>query len=68
MRHNTFDADAQILSTITLEGLQKAQEEEEKNYPISDPAIRLLKKHLYATGGRCRDSFLSSFTMAHIAM
>ncbi|KAG1858506.1 hypothetical protein F4604DRAFT_1882876 [Suillus subluteus] len=49
MRCNTFDADAQILST-------KAQEEEEKNCPISDPAIRLLKRHIYATGGRVMGS------------
>jgi hypothetical protein len=43
MRHQTFDLDAKILSTITLEKLKNAQKEEEKNIPTSDPAIQLLK-------------------------
>ena len=44
-----FDADAQVMSTITLEKLQQAHIEEEQNIPISDPAIRLLCKHTHAT-------------------
>ena len=48
----TFKADAHLLSTITLGKLKKGQEEEEKNLPISDPAVRLLRKHIHATGGR----------------
>ena len=46
----TFEKDAHILSTITAEKLRKAQEEE-KNIPISDPAVHLLHQHIYATGG-----------------
>lgn len=52
MRRATFETDARLLSTITLEKLNKAREEEEKNLPISDPAVRLLRKHIHATGGR----------------
>lgn len=52
MRRKTFEADARLLSTITLEKLERARIEEEKRLPISDPAVRLLRKHIYATGGR----------------
>jgi hypothetical protein len=51
MHRKTFDADARLLSTITLEKLEKACKEEEDNLPISDPAVRLLRKHIHATGG-----------------
>jgi len=51
MRRSTFDADARLLSTITIEKLQRARAEEEK-MPISDPAVRLLRKHIHATSGR----------------
>ena len=52
MRRKNFDADARILMSITPEKLQQAQEEEAKNLPISDPAVRLLRQHIHATGGR----------------
>lgn len=52
MQRITFERDARILSAITVERMQRAQEEEEKNLPISDPAIRLLRQHLYSTAGR----------------
>ena len=42
MNRKTFERDAQLLSTLTLEKLQIAQEAEEKNIPISDPLIQLL--------------------------
>ena len=42
MSQKTFDKDAQLLSNLTLERLQKAQEAEENNMPISDPLIHLL--------------------------
>ena len=51
MQQKTFKKDAHILSTITAEKLCKAQEEEERNKPISDPAVCLLRQHIYATGG-----------------
>ena len=52
MNHSTFKKDAQLLLTLTLEKLQRAQEAEGKNIPISDPLIQLLQKHVYATGAR----------------
>lgn len=52
MRRKTFDADARLLSTITVEKLKLVQTKEEKGIPISDPAVHLLRKHIHATGGR----------------
>jgi len=52
MRRKTFESDARLLSTITLEKLEQARNEEENKLPISDPAVRLLQKHIHATGGR----------------
>ena len=56
MRRKTFDTDARLLSTITLEKLEKARQEEEKNLPISDHAVCSLRKHIHATGGRVMGS------------
>ena len=44
MQRKTFEKDAHILSTITAETLQRAQQEEEHGRPISDPAVRLLRQ------------------------
>jgi len=63
MSRKTFDKDAQLLSNLTLERLQKAQEAEEKNVPISDPLIHLLRKHVYATGARVVGSDYSRFQL-----
>ena len=51
MKKLTFERDAQILTTITSERLTKAKDDEEKGHQISDPAIQLLYKHIYATTG-----------------
>ena len=56
MRRKTFDSDARILSSITLENLAKAQDDESQGRQISDPAIQLLHQHVYATGGRVMGS------------
>ena len=56
MQRKTFEKDTHLLSTITVDKLQKAQEEEERSQPITDPAIRLLRQHIYATGSRVTGS------------
>ncbi|KIJ13524.1 hypothetical protein PAXINDRAFT_13640 [Paxillus involutus ATCC 200175] len=56
MQRKTFEKDAHLLSTITVEKLQRAQEQEANGLPISDPAVRLLHQHIYATGGRVTGS------------
>ena len=60
MRRKNFDHEAHILSNITKERLQKAVEEETRNVPISDPAVKLLLQHVlgprpnmcFARGGK----------------
>lgn len=52
MRRRDFDKDAQILSNITVEDLRKAAEEEERKLSISNPAVRLLKRRVFATASR----------------
>ncbi|KAL6303863.1 hypothetical protein BKA93DRAFT_852784 [Sparassis latifolia] len=47
-----FDHDASILSSITIGRLKKAADEESHQVPISDDAVRLLRKHVYASAGR----------------
>ena len=56
MQRKTFDRDTHLLSTITAEKLQVAGEEEERGQPISDPAIQLLRQHIFATGGHVTGS------------
>ncbi|OCH93890.1 hypothetical protein OBBRIDRAFT_711845, partial [Obba rivulosa] len=63
MKRRTFEADARILSTITVEKLKKAQDEEDANQPISDPAVRLLRQHIHATAARIFGSDQSRYQM-----
>jgi hypothetical protein len=56
MQRRSFDHDAQLLSTISADRLKHAAQEEEDNMPHSDEAVRLLKKHLYATSSRVQGS------------
>ncbi|KIK19190.1 hypothetical protein PISMIDRAFT_85286, partial [Pisolithus microcarpus 441] len=43
--------------------MQQAQEEEESHKPVSDPAIRLLRQHLYSTAGRVIGSDQSRYQL-----
>jgi len=61
MSQKTFEKDAALLSNLTLKRLQKAQDAEEKNVPITDPLIHLLRKHVYATGARVIGSDYSRY-------
>jgi len=56
MSRRNFEANANIVSTITPAKLEQARVEEEKKLPISDPAVRLLCKHVHATGGHVMGS------------
>ncbi|THH14530.1 hypothetical protein EW146_g5811 [Bondarzewia mesenterica] len=56
MRRKNFEADSQLLSTITKEKLAKAQEEEDANRPLTDLAVRLLRKQVHATAARVKGS------------
>ena len=56
MRRPNFERDARILSTITMSKLKQAAEEEEQGKPISDPAVKLLQKHVYSMVARVKGS------------
>jgi len=56
MHRSTFKKDARMLSSLTIAKLQQAQKEEESGQAITDPAVRLLRQHIYATGGRVMGS------------
>jgi Helitron helicase-like domain at N-terminus len=56
MNRRTFDHDASVLSTLTRDRLLLAQREEERNLPISDPVIRLLRKSVRGTLSRVTGS------------
>ena len=63
MRRRNFISDAQLMSTITAEKLELARIEEEKNLPISDPAVRMLRSHVHATSGRVMGSDHSRYQL-----
>ena len=52
MQRHTFDRDAHVLSSLTIAKLQQAQEEEAAGKILSDPAVKLMRQHIYATAGR----------------
>ena len=52
MKRHTFEREAHTVATITAEKLEQAKAEEEKGLPISDEAVRALKRHVYATASR----------------
>ena len=52
MQRQTFEKDARVLSSLSVEKLQKAEEEEGQGKIISDPAVKLMRQHIYATAGR----------------
>lgn len=63
MRRRDFDSVARTLNTITPEDLQRAATEEEQGQPHSNPAIRVLKRHINATSGRVAGSDASRFQL-----
>lgn len=49
MQGQLFEREARTVSSITAEKLEQAKSDEEKGLPVSDEAVRTLKKHVYAT-------------------
>jgi len=52
MQRKDFEANAEVLATLTQDKLTKAIEEESRSQPISDPAVKLLRRHVDAVAGR----------------
>jgi hypothetical protein len=56
LKRRTFERDAHIMSTITVDQLRKAAEEENAHLPLSNAAVRLLRSHVHAISGRVQGS------------
>ena len=56
MQCSDFERNAQLMSSITIEDLQRAREQEEHNAPITHPGILLLKKHMFKVCSRVKGS------------
>jgi hypothetical protein len=54
MRRNDFKREADLLQSVTREKMQLAADQEAKGQPISDPAIKALRKHMHAVAGRVK--------------
>ncbi|PSS32096.1 hypothetical protein PHLCEN_2v2137 [Hermanssonia centrifuga] len=52
MKRKNFEHDARIMSSLTAAKLRQAAAEEEQGLAPSDPAVRLLLRHVHATAGR----------------
>jgi hypothetical protein len=52
MQRQDFEADNLALTSLTVEELRKAEIEEEQKWVISNPRVRLLRKHVSAVSGR----------------
>ena len=51
MKTARFRQESQLLRTVTIDKLRRAQAEEDAKKPISDPAIQALRKHVHGTLG-----------------
>ncbi|KAJ3555225.1 hypothetical protein NM688_g2694 [Phlebia brevispora] len=61
MERRGFERDMQLLSTVTVDKLKKAEDEEARHLPISDPAVLALRCHFHATAGRVMGSDQSRY-------
>ncbi|KAJ8516236.1 hypothetical protein ONZ45_g6447 [Pleurotus djamor] len=63
IRDHAFESESRLLSSITVEDLNNARVEEEKNVPISNPAIQCLRRKVFASAGRVMGSDHSRYQM-----
>lgn len=56
MKRKDFDRHSQLLQTLTLADLQKAEEEESRNVPVSDRRVALLKANLFSASAKVTGS------------
>jgi hypothetical protein len=63
MRRSDFEKDVGLMKTLTLEKLQQAESEETRKVPISDEAVRKLKRHLHGAAGRVLGSDESRYRL-----
>ncbi|KAI0245123.1 hypothetical protein BJV78DRAFT_1141102, partial [Lactifluus subvellereus] len=56
MKRQTFEREARLLSTVTKEKLELTRVEEKQKIPISDPAVRLLRRAVQGVMGHVTGS------------
>ncbi|KAH7924255.1 hypothetical protein BV22DRAFT_1047590 [Leucogyrophana mollusca] len=56
MRRRDFEQDSLVIGSVTVADLKQAEKEEASRVPISNPRVRLLRKHVFTTSGRVRGS------------
>ena len=62
-RRKTFNRDPRVLSTITIEKLKEAQDQEIRGIKITDPSVKLLHKHIHTGMGRVVGSDQSRYSL-----
>ena len=63
MQGQLFEREARIVSSVTAGKLEQAKSDEENGLPVSDEAVRTLKKHVYATAARVSGSDQSRYRL-----
>lgn len=56
MQRKDFERNRDLLSSLTLNTLQRAAGDEEQNIPTSEPVVQSLRKHMFAASGRMQGS------------
>ncbi|KAH7930556.1 hypothetical protein BV22DRAFT_1000478 [Leucogyrophana mollusca] len=56
MRRRDFEHDAIAIGSLTVADLKQAEKEEASHLPISNPRVRLLRKHVFNSSGRVKGS------------
>ncbi|KAF9778455.1 hypothetical protein BJ322DRAFT_1114276 [Thelephora terrestris] len=63
MKGQVFEREARAISSVTAEKLEQAKSDEDHGLPISDEAIRVLRKHVHATAARVSGSDQSRYRL-----
>ncbi|EKM60353.1 uncharacterized protein PHACADRAFT_23724 [Phanerochaete carnosa HHB-10118-sp] len=61
MRRRDFERDTQIISSVTIADLQEASRQKDRHEPISNAAVKLLKRQVHATASRVLGSDAAHF-------
>ncbi|KAF8119739.1 hypothetical protein EV363DRAFT_1145398, partial [Boletus edulis] len=56
MNRRDFEHDAVAISSLTMADLKQAEKEEAEHLPISNPRVKLLRKHVFTCSGRVKGS------------
>lgn len=63
MKGQVFEREAHVISSVTAEKLEQAKSDEDKGLPVTDEAVRALKKHVHATAARISGSDQSRYRL-----